>query len=281
MNIIYRITNKINNKIYIGATTNKINERWNYHMGCVRRNVQRPLYKAINKYGKENFIIEQIDTAIDEAELSNKEIHYIKQYNSFIGWKNSQGYNCTEGGQDFFKLSHKECERRSIRMMGKKLSEETKRKISETKKKNPWVPTQEYRELQRKLSTGRFHTPETTAKIVAKTTGMKRTDEQKEKMRQAALGRKRSELSKIKTGETLKNNYLDRLHPFKLFKDGIYIGTFIKQTDFLKPNTITKYAYLNNIINGIVKPYNKNLSVEFLDISVEEFLKNNKSTPVI
>ena len=57
--IIYKITNIINNKVYIGQTVNTIKQRWNKHChsnGC------RSLYNAILKYGKENFNIEIIET---------------------------------------------------------------------------------------------------------------------------------------------------------------------------------------------------------------------------
>lgn len=58
--IIYKITNLINNKIYIGLTTCSLKERWNNHRHCVKSD-PRHLYCSMRKYGIENFKIEQID----------------------------------------------------------------------------------------------------------------------------------------------------------------------------------------------------------------------------
>lgn len=60
---IYKITNLINGKIYIGQTTCSIEDRWKEHLHSAKKSVSenRPLYRAINKYGKENFSIEKIE----------------------------------------------------------------------------------------------------------------------------------------------------------------------------------------------------------------------------
>lgn len=50
---IYKITNKINGKVYIGKTTKTVQERWKEHLRESRteRSENRPLYRAIRKYG--------------------------------------------------------------------------------------------------------------------------------------------------------------------------------------------------------------------------------------
>lgn len=65
MGYIYVVTNQINGKQYIGQTTNTIKKRWQEHV-CEskrQRNSMQvyPLYRAMNKYGIENFTIEQIE----------------------------------------------------------------------------------------------------------------------------------------------------------------------------------------------------------------------------
>ena len=57
MPYVYKITNLNNQKVYIGVTVKSVQERWMEHMKASRReNIQnRPLYKAMNKYGFENF----------------------------------------------------------------------------------------------------------------------------------------------------------------------------------------------------------------------------------
>ena len=93
---IYKITNKINNKIYIGQVYNKsIYDRFERHIKCASANSKSYIARAIYKYGKENFVIEQIDEASSLQELNEKEKYWIKYYQSF---KHENGYNLTLGG---------------------------------------------------------------------------------------------------------------------------------------------------------------------------------------
>lgn len=91
---IYKITNTINQKSYIGKTINSIAERWKEHRNDSKRSYckDRPLYRAMNKYGIENFTIEQVEE-VDIKDLSNREIYWIEYYHTF-----SSGYNATLGG---------------------------------------------------------------------------------------------------------------------------------------------------------------------------------------
>lgn len=94
MNHIYKITNKINNKCYIGLTTQGVNKRWSEHK--YRFNLgerDHKLYLAMKKYGVKNFDIEILKTVKDKNKLSELEINYIKEFDSF-----NNGYNMTYGG---------------------------------------------------------------------------------------------------------------------------------------------------------------------------------------
>lgn len=93
MAYIYKITNDINNKIYIGKTTLTIEERWKQHKkDSVKRALyeKRPLYRAINKYGIEHFHIELIEETDNPNE---RECYWIEVYGSY-----NNGYNATRGG---------------------------------------------------------------------------------------------------------------------------------------------------------------------------------------
>lgn len=93
---IYKITNKINGKIYIGQVYNKtVLDRFNRHLKDATPDSRSYLHRAICKYGKDNFIVEQIDTATSLEELNQKEMYWIKYYNSTDG---NIGYNLTDGG---------------------------------------------------------------------------------------------------------------------------------------------------------------------------------------
>lgn len=90
MAYIYKITNLLNNQIYIGLTTRTVDARWKEH--C-RHNSQL-IDKAIEELGKENFSIETIEEC-DEDVLDEREQYWINYYNSF-----NNGYNNTLGGRD-------------------------------------------------------------------------------------------------------------------------------------------------------------------------------------
>lgn len=96
--IVYKIRNLINNKQYIGITTKTLNTRWEQHCRDARLGRDNYLlHKAINKYGEDNFIIEEIDIANSVEELKQKEIYYIQYYQTYC--KNyDTGYNMTPGG---------------------------------------------------------------------------------------------------------------------------------------------------------------------------------------
>lgn len=95
---IYKHTNKVNGKCYIGQTCRKNpNERWNNGKGYIGT----IFGKAIEKYGWENFSHEIIEDGLTSEEEANKrEIYWISHYNSFAGVSNSNGYNMTRGGDD-------------------------------------------------------------------------------------------------------------------------------------------------------------------------------------
>ena len=100
LNTIYKITNKLNGKVYIGKTQFTIEERWIEHVrdSSRKRYEKRPLYDAFNKYGIENFKIEEIETNIPDELINEKEQFYINQYRSYIGFEDCNGYNATLGG---------------------------------------------------------------------------------------------------------------------------------------------------------------------------------------
>lgn len=92
---VYKITNDVNNKVYIGATRFSLRKRWKEHLSDAGREdrCDRPLYKAINEYGAEKFHISIIEKCNDDV-LFEREKFWIEQYGSYL-----DGYNATYGGQ--------------------------------------------------------------------------------------------------------------------------------------------------------------------------------------
>lgn len=104
--IVYKITNMLNNKIYIGQTTKSLGLRWGQHRrASLSYGSNYPLYKAIRLYGIENFKIEKIDVADNSEELNIKEEFWIETFNSYI--KHRKGYNLTKGGHNRDDLKNK------------------------------------------------------------------------------------------------------------------------------------------------------------------------------
>lgn len=94
MAYIYKITNQLNNKIYIGKTLLTPEKRFKEHCRDAFKATEkhRPLYSAMNKYGIENFKIEVVEECNDKI-LSDREKYWIEYYGSF-----KNGYNATIGG---------------------------------------------------------------------------------------------------------------------------------------------------------------------------------------
>ena len=157
---IYKITNKIDNKCYIGQSVN-LKSRIKSHKSMLKHNNEdNPLLrKATKKYGYENFEIEILKYCKEE-ELDFYEQYYINYYKSH---KKENGYNIELGGNQNKHLSKEQIEKmrktKKGKLMGKenpfygrKHTEESKKKISEAKKGN-------------KGCLGRFMSEETRKKI--------------------------------------------------------------------------------------------------------------------
>lgn len=146
--VIYKITNILNNKSYIGRKKlykGKYNDLHNYFGSGIH------IKNAIKKYGIENFKKEYLDVAYSDEELDLKEMYYIEKYNTL-----KEGYNSTKGGEHFRgEFSDNELRKQKIsewsksfwgneenrkklieKRIGKKRSEFTKKQMSESAKKS-------------------------------------------------------------------------------------------------------------------------------------------------
>lgn len=162
---IYKITNKINGKIYVGQSTYTIEESENYYGSG------KHIVRAIKKYGKENFVKEIIDTAINQNELNEKEIYWIESLNSI-----ENGYNLQLGGKggrhsnESKKLIAKLQTGKNNSFFSKKHSDESIELMRECKlgEKNPMYGKHLSESAKKKLSKyfkGRKHTESTKKKM--------------------------------------------------------------------------------------------------------------------
>lgn len=179
---IYKITNIVNKKVYIGKSKN-IKVRIANHLSKLRNNNHYNTYlqNSFNKYGEDNFYVEVIEEC-NETVLSNREKYFIKKFNSTDP---SLGYNLTEGGDGG--------------LAGYKHSKETKTKIGNAQKgelnhmfgkegywKTHKIP-QEVRDKMSKSAKG---------KVISKTT--------REKISRALKGEKNPFYGKTHSEETIK-----------------------------------------------------------------------------
>jgi group I intron endonuclease len=170
--IVYKITNKITGKLYIGQTTMPLSRRWAVHKAAKRIS---PLTSSLKKHGAQNFAIEEIARATSLDELARLEIFYIKSFNTLY----PKGYNLSSGG-----VSNKGCPAWNKGLKGLKapksafkkgnkpwnagqpqLSEETRRKQSIAKLGKHISPDTEFKAGQPSAFKGRKHSPEALAKI--------------------------------------------------------------------------------------------------------------------
>ena len=124
---IYMHRNKINQKVYIGITKQKCEDRWR-HDGLGYK-TQTKFFRAILKYGWDNFEHIILFENLSELEASQKERELIALYDSY-----NNGYNADLGGSTT-NHSPETLEKMRQSMLGKKHTQETKDKISATKDK--------------------------------------------------------------------------------------------------------------------------------------------------
>ena len=128
--IIYKATNKIDGKVYIGQTIQSLSSRRNRHIADILR-LDTYFSRALKKYGKENFIWEVLTECNSLKELNKTEIEMIEKYNTF-----ESGYNLTKGGEGQIGFKHSEGAKKKMSKSSKgfKHSEESKRKMGKARK---------------------------------------------------------------------------------------------------------------------------------------------------
>ena len=230
---VYSISNKVNGKRYIGVTNN-IKSRWSTHRNRLLKgnHVNKYLQSDYNKYGVDNFvyeILEEISNDCSDDYVADREIYYISKYNSC-----DEGYNMTYGGdgygrrimsdvlrkeyterisnisknlwnQDWFRNKMLELNKGNKYNLGKHASEETRKKISDSRigEKNPFY--------------GKHHTEESKQKMKEKLKDYYNNEENMAKHKEAISKfihseEYRNKQSKLSSGRSNKTSELDALN---------------------------------------------------------------------
>jgi group I intron endonuclease len=199
--IVYKATNLINGKIYIGQTSLSLEARKRTHFRDAKSNKFNMLFhNAIREYGTNCFVWEIIDQCLTSESFDDLEKHYIKLFHC----KYPDGYNLTDGGKGGcgLKISSETRKKKSDSMrgernhnFGKHLSEETKQKI-------------------RIANIGKHHSEETKKKMSAAHSGEKHhffgkhhTEESRKKMIISHKGQCISPEARIKISIAFKKKY--------------------------------------------------------------------------
>ena len=205
MGQIYKITNIINNLVYIGQTKYNAIDRYNAHMNTYKNT---HFYNSIHKYGQENFILEILEDNVSNEKLDEREIYWIAKYDSY-----NNGYNETIGGSG---------------TIGYIFTEEDLKKKSDSMKET-WK------------TSARLNNPERHKKISDKLKDVPKSKEHKEKLSISAskrTGNKNSFYGKCHTEET-KNKISDKnskavdmydinMNYIKTFKNAKIAATYLK-----------------------------------------------------
>ena len=132
--LVYKITNTLNGKVYIGQTVRKLKIRMNDHYAAANKKRKTAISHAISKYGKTAFAVEQIDQALTKDELDKKEIYWMDFYRS---QQKKCGYNIKDGGSAGRQPKHIR-EAVAAKNRGRKLSPEQVALLKDRKgEKNP------------------------------------------------------------------------------------------------------------------------------------------------
>ena len=197
--VIYKITNAINGKVYIGQTIKTAHERFQEHIYSARRGSKYALHSAIRKHGESNFAVEEIIACGSQVELNQQEIHQISTHSSVVD--SGLGYNMTFGGEQG-RLSQEGERIRLAALLSPEIQEkikqrlnspEVKRRISESHK--GYVPTAQARARMSASRKGR------------KTWNCNPTEAIRERLRQAHKGCRPSERTFQRAQEA------NRIHP--------------------------------------------------------------------
>lgn len=287
--VIYKTTNLINGKIYIGK--DKYNNPDYYGSGLI-------LNKSIKKYGKENFKKEIIEKCQSDNELNIKEKYWIEFYESY---KKEIGYNLTLGGTGGNTI----------------LDSEKRKKVNEKiKEKNSLLSKEERSKKFGSRKNSHFHHSDTTkTKISSKNSGKNNgmfgkipwnkggkcytdeqlkkfseshkglipwnkgipaSEEQKRNQSEKMKGRKKSDETKMKLSESLKNSEKKKLSDLKR------VGTIgpnkgKKMSNEIKEKIRNKLLGKSNKTKGMIWIYNEELNKfkRIIPDKLNEYLSNN------
>lgn len=189
---IYKITNNITGKVYVGCSA-KIEKRWSQH----QKGKESYISKAIVKYGLDNFSFDIIITCPVFC-FDYWEKHYVNLYNSV----SPNGYNLTSGGQEKYEVTKVSRKKMSDAKIGVSIPKEVREKMKNSLKQRTF--SEEHRKKISETLKGRTLSEETKQKVSISKSGKKLSKEHRKKISESNIGRIFSKESCEKISEALK-----------------------------------------------------------------------------
>lgn len=229
---IYKLTNKLNGKCYIGQSIN-IKKRLNVYKNCNCKS-QNKIYNAIKKYGFKNFDVEILFEDefknISYDKLNELEIYFIDKYQSV-----KNGYNLMDGGKNC-ALSIESIEKMKVSKRNN-LTDEVRKRISDAQKGKK---RSDESKLKQSLSNlGSKRSDETKNKMSESAKGKKFSDEHRKKISDSAKKRKVSDETKKKLSDAGKKRIVSNDTKKKLSK---IIIQYDKEYNYIREWKSIKYA---------------------------------------
>ena len=184
---LYKITNRVNGKLYIGITKLGLNQRWAKHLKD-SQDPKYPLHRAIKKHGADSFSIELLKESTNRTYISDLEEPTILEYNS-----RGNGYNVAKGGYGGDLGTEANIKRKNT-LASRPLSEKQRladlqrqRQVGKTKENDAGRRAQAEKVKGNKFALGLAHSDETKKKMRESHLGKKRTAETRQRMSTSAI----------------------------------------------------------------------------------------------
>lgn len=249
---VYVHENKINGKRYVGITCQKPEDRWK-NGGGYRGQF---FYKAIMKYGWDNFKHELVSSSLTKDDAENLEIDLIKKLKSN---NRKYGYNISNGGNSNGKHTHETRKKISLSNKGKMITEETRTRLILSHKgkmcgeDNPFY--------------GEKHSSETIEKIREFSKKRVFTKETREKMSKSRTGKILSEKTKLKIKNSKKYNVSYNAVP--VVCDGMEFSCIVECADIYGIKRSTMYGWVTGECKIPKEWYDRGLKIKDSNIILD------------
>jgi len=186
--IVYKITNMVNGKVYVGQTVRGIHTRWTEHKrhaltGGDTHRCPR-LSRSIRRHGPDNFVIDILEICTNLDDLNKREEYWIGTLQSM---DKSKGYNLQSGGMNMVP-SESTRARMSVWQIGRKFSDESRKRMSDSHRSLPPRSADHCRKIS-EMNKGKKRSDDTRRKISASRIGKKCSADARAKMAAAARRR--------------------------------------------------------------------------------------------